>query len=557
MARSAARTGGAVRRPCSRVGGSNLVSGGNVVVRSVIGSLLVAALSSLTSQASAQTPPPARRPVVSIASFAGCDGYGLATKKTDGLDSYATTVLIFRKPDEDLRRRHPRLGQGGVFACDAAIGRVAELSPDYQLRTVTLLRARALHKLALDDAKGALADLDLADTVVVPGVPAYGRSLKLSLELVRALALRYAGDQAGADAAAWRAWSARPYSRTVAMGALIAMGPSADVRKRHTITERLGQLDPSASGRLYVMDFEQGRLADALALIDDISPRVKARDLPMTDLQQFKADQVDRHLAELFWIDALGSKAYALAALGHADQAAEALAQSRRRLTDATPPPAVTDPAKAEVVRTTDGEIRQHGRLLVEGWTRLTEARLSLGARQPQTPSEADRQAAEMLRAYMVASAHSDRLDEIGDLFTLLPEPEIPPRNAKSGSPFSTGSKVKAPNTTTRAYTRVSYAEDGGALAAMEEGALFRAAALAREKGYAAFRIVARRDTERAQLDKSITGAAIAAEAMGYESRLDVEFVNPAAPPRRWRTLDAEAIHTALAPYYAKPVTGR
>ena len=185
------------------------------------------------------------------------------------------------------------------------------------MRKVSLLQARATHRLAENDLAGAMADLDAADAAALDRAdPFYQRSLNLQVQLVRAFARRLSGDQAGAEQLAAQISLSRPFSRNTALAALAAMGPDADFTVRTQVLRRLVQLDPGQSGTYYFEIFEHGQFAAVVEAFGALQPAVRPGNEPMPLRPRLLLEQENRMLAEAFWAEAAGRKAYALAALG-------------------------------------------------------------------------------------------------------------------------------------------------------------------------------------------------------------------------------------------------
>ncbi len=183
--------------------------------------------------------------------FDGCDGYGPARKSGDGMTVVATQQFglhpMLEVKEGDTVRRTPEFGVQGIAYCGAALSDLQEF-PQFWMRKVSLLRARALHRFTVGDVAGAEADLDAAEaSATIPSDPFYERSLKLALAFERAYFLSRTGHQGDAETLAMSTWAERPYSREVTYSAVIAIGPAG----RHESLERLDKvldtLDPGHS----------------------------------------------------------------------------------------------------------------------------------------------------------------------------------------------------------------------------------------------------------------------------------------------------------------------
>lgn len=73
--------------------------------------------------------------------------------------------------------------------------------------------------------------------------------------------------------------------------------------------------------------------------------------------------------------------------------------------------------------------------------------------------------------------------------------------------------------------------------------------------------VVSRKDTSF-HIDTTYYGNTVRSDPDGYQTELDVVFVDPAALPPQyadagWRVIDADAVYAALAPVYLKPTASR
>ena len=204
--------------------------------RAIAGLLGVAAVATLAGPARADTP-----------TFQTCDGYGTPTENGDGMTKEARGLFGLFAPlgsAGNTRRSTPPLGASGVAACDAALAD-SRLGAKQWIRRVSLLRARAIHDLAVGDGKAALADLDRAEAAVVdPHDAFYQRSMGLGIRLVRGYALRITGDREGALAIAAAVLRERPYNRQLGL-ALIAVAGSDDVSlEGQPLVQSMARVEP-------------------------------------------------------------------------------------------------------------------------------------------------------------------------------------------------------------------------------------------------------------------------------------------------------------------------
>jgi len=186
------------------------------------------------------------------AAFRACDGYGPATAAADGMTARNADLGA----DGDLHRDTPAFDNpSGLAACLLAVDQL-KAWPQHWMRRVSLLRAEALHWLADGRPGKALEALDAADAAAAGKEDIwYRRSLGLGTAMVRAYALIAAGRAAEGDALAMQAWASRPYSDSVAVAALLVLGPNGPpediLRVLKTAAPFAPQLAPFvAAGRL-------------------------------------------------------------------------------------------------------------------------------------------------------------------------------------------------------------------------------------------------------------------------------------------------------------------
>lgn len=522
--------------------------------------------------------------------FFACDGYGEPTKSGDGMATYGATMGIFMGSG-DRRRVAPTFGSNGIAACDASLIKL-QTFPDYWMRRVSLFRARAIHRLATNDFESTFADLDAAQSAAVGGSdPLYQRSLGLGIDLIRAMALRRSGDQVGGEALAARSFEKRPYSRQTAFATLTAMGPEASFEKTSSVLHQLARIDPSMTGELSRETFEHGRFAEVLQLYPGLTPPVKLGDEPIQFRQRLLLEQENRATAEAFWAEMLGRKAYALAALGQPGEARATIDEARHRMARATPPapplpanPKTEDMTRNAVYEQSNLKIRTTVPAIIDEWAFLVEARALLSERKyreavawlnsrtqhlPGTWASID-----LIEALGVQAPVPERPDstpfraslsklrqdsfgpELTALFTTLPETEtskrLPPYRPSGGGLIRGIDGYKETKPQDRSGAILNFYGPDATLATMEEAALLRVAELAAEAGSSVMIVTARKDIERTTIN-TMYGSPIASFPSGYETQLDVKFINPGAVNPNtpsWRLIDVGAVRATLGPSY-------
>jgi hypothetical protein len=510
--------------------------------------------------------------------YRSCDGYGEPTDSGDAMTT-RNTLLFFMAPVGygTTAKSAPASGFAGIASCDSAL---ADVPAKYWMRKASLLRARAMHRLDGGDSKGALADLDLADAAAAGmNDPMYTRSLGLGIAFVRAYAIRRAGDQAKAETLAMQTHALRPYNRQTGTSALVAMGPGASQDNQDALIRNLATLVPAEVDVLFVRAFRSAHYDTAISLYSQLSPPKEIGDVSISKAQLFERDLRDFRTAQAFWAGRSGAYAFALAALGRASDARAAIDAARARLATATapPPPVVVQDVKDHVAEAyRDSIAAAHAQSAIEsgkiidGWVPKVEARIAAAAAAKDVKKLPGPKKGAPINTITVQSRVPDGTTDPGidALFKDLPEPEIAARippyvEAKKPWLAMTGSQADMDAEGYRdsaadesGVVTVGFRGDHGTASTVEEMALLRAADLARQAGKKGIIVVGRKDT-RFQVNTTMYGTIIRTDPDGYETRLDVVFVDPAALPAQyagaaWRVIDADAVYAALAPVYFK-----
>lgn len=546
-------------------------------------------------------PPPALDPQQI---FPRCDGYGAPNKAGDGMTKQALSGWIF-VPNPgygDTTRKDTRLGRSKVAYCDAALAD-PRLTPNHWMRKVSLLRARAMHRLSAGDDQGAIADLDLAEAAAAdPNDPYYRRSLKLGIDLIRAYALR--SDPARAQALGAAAAEARPYSRQALVSVSTALGPDADQTLTDSLLRDLARLSPNLTGTVFEEAFEHGRFEEAIALYPSLIAPTDLGDEPSYDFQRIALAQKNRKTAALFGAQATGEYAYALAATGKPTEAKAALAKAQADLDlagqdpPAPPPPPPGKKAKPDLnymaTLESSAAIRNEGPGVLAPWVTLTNQRIRVAQGQARAvddelagrklnptyasidliqtlavaksgsggPTGALDPEVVALKKKLAALRRDSRQKELADLFDSLPEAESLDRAPVFGSrnvgifkPFQIETNPATGVTTIKCW---DFDAPGGMV---EEMVLLKAADMALAAGKPGFMIVGRGDWKHSTVVVTY-GVSGPPQPAGYETRLQVLFVDPAALPpgyeaSAWRVMDAAKVKAGLLPLYAPKPKGR
>jgi tetratricopeptide (TPR) repeat protein len=331
--------------------------------------------------------------------FRGCDGFRAPGRSGDGMNRRAASIFSLQIALSSIgmsTTSTTSMGGKGVEACDTALASPL-LLPEHALRRASLTRGRGIHRLAVGDAQGALADFAASDELAGSGEPLYRRSLGLGTQVMRAYALNQAGRKDEAVAAARAAAAARPTNPELALAAArIVLAANGDWDGYLAALRGIARYNPDAVQSLFGLAMVRGRWDEMLALQPHIVFAV-----PHTR-DGSGSGGTNAALAANFisQVEIDGASAFALAALGRKAQAEAALAGIGRRideaLTEPTLPPGVTD--RSTIRR----ETRRHRAFSLNAdrmrarygfWRKLTELRLLADAR----PAEAAVQAAAKL----------------------------------------------------------------------------------------------------------------------------------------------------------------
>lgn len=203
-----------------------------------------------------------------------CDGIAkpesaaASAARTAGAILLSSVVIgVFLLPEENPTGRPAASGPEGVRACTEALADPV-LEPFWE-RKVSILYARARHKLDANDPAGALADLAASRAVTAGKTPdvLFTRSLGVSTQMFEATLLAKEGKLDEARRLAAQAAEARPWSPIVQTRALsYALGEASPTAESQRIGERLSRLDSSmASAPALYLDRTNDAAAAAAA----------------------------------------------------------------------------------------------------------------------------------------------------------------------------------------------------------------------------------------------------------------------------------------------------
>ncbi len=518
-----------------------------------------------------------------------CDGLAQPesiVKSLGRLVAVSSTFGLFGMPERASPQKRAA-GPDGVAACTIVLADPV-LGDAYWVRRINLLRARAVHNLEAGNADAALADLASIDGVAGPRSADvfYARSYGAGNALLTGFGQASRGDFAAAAIQAEKAATMRPWTLSVqTIAAVLLASDHVASPGELALADQLVRLDPGTRGNRADRRAEAGDWKGALADWD-AAPKQPA---------------IGENLVRL------GVMAYAAAMTGDAPHAALLMDQMRTvadgvtKMLDANAAIAAAqtastnanaDPAKPSSAAISADysayatKLRDRLNAQVAGSEALVKARLALNAGKAdaaatiladvakleptpetlrlidavmtaQSPAGRNGAAAQKLiasrtnTATMLAAVPAIRF---AALFDALPAPEdAATLNSYSGQwglgLKSTGFKVtqaKPPAT----HTTIQFVGDVSSRGAVEEMTLLRAADSAVAAGKPGFIIIARRDYQRYS-QMTYGGSPIGERSpAGYQSELDVEFVDPANAEDRY--IAAADVQAALAPLYVK-----
>lgn len=533
--------------------------------------------------------------------YADCDGYGSPTENGDGMTKEARGLFGLFAPlgsAGNTRRSTPNLGAHGVQACDQALADSRLLAKHWR-RKVSLLRARAVHDLAAGNDAQALADLARAEAAAEdPADPFYRRSLGLGNRIVRAYALRRSGRQEEALKLAAEILAERPYNRQIAVAVIAIIGDPMTEIGGETAGRLAARLEPRLIDILFRSAFDRRDFDQAIALHPQLTLPVVAGDIGVgRNVERLQAAR-NEAFDLLYKGERQGRLAYALAATGRTDEARRQIEDARKYLaanTPAVPPATAEESGKQKQARLRIGFVAlgaTQGGKMVDEWSRLVEWRIAVDrgearrvlaeanpaslpvngahldlllALKRALPGEAGLDPAIAAIEGKLRPQDSGRGEEVKLLFGSLPHAEIEQRVAafkRANSDFVgylwggvSGFKTEGDPRTGNVSVR--FVGEKSSATVVEEMALLRAADLAREHGRTGLVIKERKDYQRTE-NTLYYGRVIRSDPAGYSTHLEVELVDLANLPERyratpWRVLDVQAVIRSLGPTYVAP----
>jgi hypothetical protein len=489
-------------------------------------------------------------------------------------------------------------GADGVAACTEALA-----SPDlsrWWVRHVSLLRWRAIHRIeAGDSSDAALQDLRAIGALAAQheADAGYNRSIGLSVKLLEAALLAKKGEQAEANRLAYAVAEERPYATNLVglAAAIAAVDPTYSADKDRLLTRYLA-LDPDAR-RLRAeardwADDPNGAADDWLFLLES-----GESSLPQIGRDRFPASMA--RVVELMNAPPAGNRdgyflTRATVAAAHANRAELArtlITELSQRIADAEKPEATAPPASpaagqapAAAPNPMEAYRRRAEAAQMRGAARfvaVAEAWLAVHANQapkarslmesldsvpitpsvvtllkrldamdrPNGPSSFDNGTIEGERASL-------RIRRAANLDLERYAKALPALEQIDDNAFKRGAERERPGA--GASKRVSFRGAYNASpAAVEEMALLHAAQRAQAAGSAGLIVLSRTDLQRFVQQTMYGTPTGPATPTGYETNLEVRYVDPAALPadlagHKDRVLDTAPILASLTPLYVR-----
>lgn len=476
-------------------------------------------------------------------------------------------------------------GKEGIEACTAALA--DPLASAFELRKVSLLRARAQHQIEVGDFDAALADLGAARQAAeaFKNDPQYVRALGNSTLLFEAALLAKKGKYAEATTLAVQVSDTRPYSANIAATSLaiasISGVQSAEVDR---VLDRFVLLKPEG---LLTRAASRDRTGDINGAADDWR-RAVAGGLFLAGLptaQAFKKIGVNEDP------EVIGRAALAAARAGRVDDAARFLARLEELAILAETRNAVVAPmtpkeAKEKAQRDHVLSVVAARKKSADSFKPLTEAFLlqargdNLGAAQKLSVEGQYRFPLEPATLDLL-----NRLSQVKELSRIIPAPLVDAVRAKlenvrtaraneldvqkfatSLPPLNDGTATdkyrkqgfningyKEKKTTSGSFRTIEFV-GATTIATSEELTLLRLAEIAREEGKSAFTIVGEREYTRTWV--SGYGQGVGGESGGYMIEVDFKLLDAAdtaVAENAGRVLSAEAVTKSLSPIYLPP----
>ena len=497
--------------------------------------------------------------------FAACDGLKKPKRSDDGMRGVATIKgynqfsNMFGPPARKSAKKDA--------ACDWAL-KHDKLLPAQTLRRAHLLRARAAAQIDLRNYDLALADLDQASTLVEQdrNDPFFARSMGVSLDMMRALAIAGKGEREAAAQIADAAAAQRPYALQVQTAAHLLRQSASTHGDQASFDHQLLRLEPKSAFQIILAEYKAGNFAK-------VSEMARGIAMPLVQSQSGSSDDpVARLKVDNELLAAVGmtlAVAYSDAASGDAASARANIAAVRTWLGMDADPAAQVE-AKSAVTKMLADRVAAplialaEARLLLADEGPAAAFETVKGVKLPNSAATADLFTAMRAKAQGidglvipdVAAAMPepkqpdwivDRLGDLADNLLIAPESERKLIDYKKSRPnilgalvggaFSLGTSLLGGIDRLSGFrsipqddgtVKVEYVGNTTSGPVVQEMTLLRAAELAREADKPGFIITERKDYQR-YLAMTQYGIEQSRTLSGYKTELTIKLVDDSA----------------------------
>ncbi|MBE5073795.1 hypothetical protein IM511_05710 [Erythrobacteraceae bacterium E2-1 Yellow Sea] len=508
--------------------------------------------------------------------FSGCDGLLKPKAKDDGMRGQASTSSFsFMFQGSDAKSK--------IASCNRALAN-PKLRPTQTLRRAHLLRARAAAHLKSRDFDAALADIDAAQLSVeeYKGEFFFQRSMGVSLDLLRALALHEQGNHEAAAQLAERAAGERPFAIQVQQSAAILRAASLpEGGTFDPLLENLKRIDPSArrlslSRRKGSPDLEElaasaGELSltfpaplstqSMLGNNSDLTGLLRTWAMPVSEamLVSYALAATGRHEQARARVEAIRAAIEEQGATNE-NQFTKAIAglvtqQTFEPLSDLVEARIAIDENRlADAAELVQGMKLKDGSITRDLYDAYNDVKMQSGQDAPELPA--------LIEASPI---RLNNITRIVDSLLLPPETERELIDYKKSRPnilgalvggaFSLGTSLLGGIERTSGF-RSTENDDGTIMVeytgsttsgpVVQEMTVLRAAEVASEHGKSHFRVESRKDYQR-YLTKTQYGSEISRTLTGYKTELTIRLLDAVEADE---DLDAVAVIDRLGPIY-------
>lgn len=513
--------------------------------------------------------------------FAGCDGLRKPKRSDDGMRGEATIASWGGWPGQNPGAQPVTV----INACNRALDS-GKLLDEQTLRRAHMMRARGAAQLQLAEYAKALADFEAARAAgrEYDGDFFYERSMGVSLDLLRAIALNDLGRREEALALSDAALAKRPYALAVQRVATFLRAGNGDAPTDPALWQTLAQIDPATRS----LTSQLAGTPDDFRMLAATSGEPVVEMPPPPTLEELMRGGGGAEAFAGKWLAATGKvmrTAYAHAATGDADTARRWVEATRAALSteakgdEAKPGGLDTLVRKLSMVGAFDPYAAMVEARIVVNEGRFADAAAALDGKNFKHSPVTD----DLWDAYAAATADGDApaLPALGDapertspkLAALAPDLLMRPESERklidykksrpnvlaalagaavtmgvgllNGIPRTSGfEQTELPDGT----VKVEYTGNTTSGAIVQEMTLLRAAEIAQEAGKTHFHIAGREDYQR-YLTQSQYGVERSRTLTGYKTVMTIALLDDGGANSA-QAVDALAVIDALGPIY-------